>query len=159
MATERRFEYKGSLIGAVLGLVFTVIFLIGMFYIAQFVMRLLWYATPLILIALLIIDYRVPLNYLKWLGKITQRSTLGGVALILLSLVGLPLVSLFLLGKALLRRRVKQMENEVREQREGRLIDYEELESEPLDLDRLKEAEQARRKPPKENGSYDQFFE
>lgn len=160
MAPQRRFDFSSNNpLAAIFSLVIAVLVLIGLIYVAQFIMRILWLLTPLLIIAVLIMDYKVVWNYIQWLGAVTKRNTLGGVVLILLSLLGLPLVSVFLLGKILLRRQLKSMEEESRNRREGQLIDYEEIESEPLDLDQLEQETKAKRASERRKDDYDQFFE
>lgn len=144
-----------SIIGVVLG----ILFLLGLFFIARFIFTILYYLSPIMLIAALIVDHKVVTGYGKWLLRLTKDNALLGIGAILLTVLGFPLVTLFLLGKALLRKRVKEAQEEAMQQREGEYIEYEELNSEPLDLPQIeqweKQAEERRRK----NNDYDDFFD
>jgi len=144
-----------SIIGVVLG----ILFLLGLFFIARFIFTILYYLSPIMLIAALIVDHKVVMGYGKWLLRLTKDNAIMGIGAILLTVLGFPLVTLFLLGKALLRKRVKEAQEEVTQQREGEYIEYEELNSEPLDLPQIeqweKQAEERRRK----NNDYDDFFD
>ena len=144
-----------SIIGVVLG----ILFLLGLFFIARFIFTILYYLSPIMLIAALIVDHKVVMGYGKWLLRLTKDNAIMGIGAILLTVLGFPLVTLFLLGKALLRKRVKEAQEEVTQQREGEYIEYEELNSEPLDLPQIeqweKQAEERRRK----SNDYDDFFD
>jgi hypothetical protein len=80
----------------------------------------------------------------------------GGILAIILSVLGFPVVSGFLLGKAILDRRVRLYQKELTKHTEGELVDYEDIteteEGEILDLETL---------PPGTRGqnSYEQFFD
>ncbi|HMQ49841.1 MAG TPA: hypothetical protein PKA00_20430 [Saprospiraceae bacterium] len=117
----------------------TILFLVGLYYIARFIFTILLYLSPLLLIAALVIDRKVVLDYIKWLVGLFKSSPATGMITALLSIVGFPLVSAYLLIKALLKKRIRQVAEEVRSTREGEFIEYEELDSEPLDLSRLEE--------------------
>jgi len=145
-----------TLIGVVLG----ILFLLGLFFIARFIFTILYYLSPLMIIAALIIDHKSVIGYGKWLLRLTKDNTLLGVGAILLTVLGFPLVALFLLGKALLSKRVKEVREEAEQQREGEYIEYEELDSEPMDLPRIDQWEkQAEPKKRKERNDYDDFFD
>ena len=108
-----------------------VIVLIAVFFIARGIFWLLSYLAPILLIAAAIIDHRVIINYVKWLIDLTKRNILVGLGAIVLSVIGYPVVFALLLGRALMNRKIKDMEDQERLQREGQLVDYEELDSKP----------------------------
>lgn len=160
MAERREFEFNvgGRRVPPILGIVIFVFILVALYFIARSIFWLLSILALPMLIATLIIDYRVVLGYIQWLVNLTKRNLIVGLLAILLSVLGYSLVSVFLLGKALFNRRIRQIEQEHREAKEGKLVDFEELESKPLDLDRLRE----RRKQPRprdDDEKYDDFFE
>jgi len=111
------------------------------------------------LIVALIVDYKVVTGYGKWLVKLTKDNALLGIGAILLTVLGFPLVSLFLLGKALLRKRVKDAREEAMQQREGEYIEYEELDSEPMDLPQIEEWEKQTEERRRKRNDYDDFFD
>ncbi|NBC07197.1 MAG: hypothetical protein GVY26_08390 [Bacteroidetes bacterium] len=144
-----------TLIGIVLG----VLFLLGLFFIARFIFTILYYLSPIMLIVALIVDYKVVTGYGKWLLRLTKDNALLGIGAILLTVLGFPLVSLFLLGKALLRKRVKDAQEEAMQQREGEYIEYEELDSEPMDLPQIEEWEKQTEERRRKRNDYDDFFD
>ncbi len=140
--------------GSILGIIMGVLFLIGLFYIAQFIFRILYFLSPVFIIAALIMDHKVVTGYGKWLWQQLRNNPLSGVLYTLLTILGFPLVSLFLLGKAALKKKVREAQQEAEQQRQGEFADFEELDSEPLNLDRLE-----RQAPPRRDTNYDNFFD
>ncbi len=140
--TERRSEFGlsgNSIVGAIVG----IIALIGIYFVAGFIISILYKWALLLLIPAAIIDYKVITGYFKWLGRLTRKNTGAGVAAIVFSALFYPFVSIFLLGKALFKRRIKQAETQAREQREGEFIEYEEVQEEkPLELPDMEKPEQ-----------------
>jgi hypothetical protein len=106
----------------------------GLFYLVGFIFRILWFLLPAILIAVAIIDYRVITGYVTWVLSLFQRNWIVGLAASLLTVIGAPVVGLLLLGRALLRRRVKEAQAEYERQTKGELVDFEEVDSETLEL-------------------------
>lgn len=147
-----------SIIGVVLG----VLFLLGLFFVARFIFTILYYLSPIMLIAALVIDYRTVTNYGKWLLDKVKANPLLGIGGILLTVLAFPLVCLFLLGKALLKKKVREVEQEAERQREGEYTEFEELDSEPMDLKRLQEQvreQQQRQEQARSRNDYDDFFD
>lgn len=143
-----------SLIGVVLG----VLFLLGLFFIARYIFTILYSLWPIMIIVALIVDHKVVTGYGKWLLRLTKDNALLGIGAILLTVLGFPLVSLFLLGKALLRKKVKDVQEEAMQQREGEYIEYEELDSESMDLPQIEQWEKQTENRRKRN-DYDDFFD
>lgn len=117
---------------AIVGILLMVVFLVGMYYVARLIFRILYFLSPFMLIATLIIDKSVIVGYVKWLGGMTRRNPLIGIGGIVLSILGFPIVSAFLLARALLNKKMKEVQGKEKSRRETQFIDYEELDSEPL---------------------------
>lgn len=126
MENRKEFKIQGNTWGMIALLV---VGLIAVFIIARGIFWLLSLVAPILLIAAAIIDHRVIVNYAKWLVDLTKRNILVGLGAILLSIVGYPVVFALLLGRALMNRKLKDMEAQERVHRDGELIDYEELET------------------------------
>lgn len=130
---EYRFSNDNPL-STLAGILVAVLLFMGLFYLVGFIFRILWFLLPAILVAVAIIDYRVITGYVKWVFSLFQRNWIVGLAAALLTVVGAPVVGLLLLGRALFRRRVKDAQAEYERQTKGELVDYEEVDSETLDL-------------------------
>lgn len=142
---------SGNLLWSVLVGIFV---LVGLYFLARFIFRILYFLSPLLLIATLIIDHKVVVNFGKWVVNLFRQNVVLGIGATLLSIFGFPIVTTFLFGKALLNRRIKQAEAEHERQTKGEMIDYEELDSEPLDLRQLEKETRTR----EEDNEYEDLF-
>jgi hypothetical protein len=105
----------------------------GIFKLTQWVFSMLYAVAPVVLIAALIIDARVYKELWQSVVQLYRRSIGLGIAVSILGLAFYPLVATYLLIKALLRRQPEARKEEIRRMKEGELVDFEELESEPLE--------------------------
>ena len=138
------------------GILILIGFLVAMYFIIKYTLLALTVVAPLMLIATLIIDRSVVFNYVKWIGSTLKSNPLLGIGAILFTIFGYTLVFPFLFGKALLKKKFKDARQQYENERQGELVDFEEIESKPntekpLELPQLKK--QAK------GGEYDQLFE
>lgn len=88
---------------------------------------------PIIIIATLIIDYKVVIDYFKWLGKLVKDNPVIGIVAIILSFLGSAFVSVFLLSKAIFKKKMKQITEQrfpnQQQTQEGEFVDFEEVDS------------------------------
>lgn len=119
--------------GLLIGLAIFAALLYGMFKLTQWIFSILYAIAPVMLIATLIIDARVYKELWQSLVRLFRRSIGLGIVVSILGLAFYPLVATYLLIKALLRRQHKTRQEEIRRVKEGDLVDFEELESEPLE--------------------------
>lgn len=110
----------------ILGFVFIGLFIMAAFYIAQGIFTLLMWLAPVLLVATLIIDYKVVLNYGKWIIAKFSRSPLSGVTWSLITVFGFPIVIAFLLFKAITQKKLAE-QNAQWEQNNGEYIEYVEV--------------------------------
>lgn len=150
-------EVRFSYINVIFGVVFLVFAFMAVFWLAKGIFTILAWLAPILLIATLIIDYRIILNYGKWILHQLKTNTLVGVGMSLLTVVGFPVVSFFLFGKALLKRKLKSLESSYREERTESYSDYEIVEediSTRLELPPLE-----RRRAKTASDDYEQLFD
>jgi hypothetical protein len=142
----------------IIGIVMLAVFFMALFYLARFVFTILYYLSPVLFVAALIIDYKVVLGYLQWLGGLFRRNPIIGILAIVLSVVGFPVLAAFLLGKALVKKRVRDAQDEAQRAREGEYADFEELEieDEPEPKQPLRQASPRSEAP--HTNQYDDFF-
>lgn len=133
--TNGRFQFRSSgfnpfsfIIGALI-----VFFL---FWIVSRLVQFIWWlgliAMPVLLIITFILNRQILFNYVRSIRRNYQRSTALGVTTTVLSVIGLPFVSLFLFGRALLMRRAQKAQEAAyaaEEARYGEYIQYEEVDS------------------------------
>ncbi len=143
------------------GLIIMAVIIVGLFVLANFIFRILYYLSPVFLIAALILDYRTVIDYGKSLVNLTKKNLLWGIGAIVLTLLGFPLVMTFLFGKALLKRNARKYREEMRRQHEGELTDYEEVDEEQLRLPKVEKRKKTKTKIEirEKRNDYDDLFE
>ena len=142
---------------SIFSILMVILVMVGLFFLARFIFTILYYLSPIMLIAALVIDHKVVTGYVQWIFGLLKKNPILGIGSLLLTILGFPIVTAFLLGRALFRKRVKQAQEEGTRRRQGEFIEYEELDSEPLELPELKKEETKKDKPG--NQAYDDFFE
>ncbi|WP_367391370.1 hypothetical protein [Lewinella sp. LCG006] len=160
MTTQRSYQFGGnnkSPFQGIVGIVVGILFLFALFFFVQILFKILWFLLPVIVIATAVIDYKVILNYFGWIGKLFKNNALAGLAMSALTIIGAPVVALFLLGKALLRKKIKDVQTEAELRQNGEFVEYEELDSETMDLPPLESPLRAD-PPPKKDTGYDDMF-
>ena len=123
---------------------------IGIFFAAQFIYKILLWASPVLLLLTFILDYRVPINFVKLLIAFTRQNLIAGIFFIVLSVIFFPVISLFLLFKAMFNMKVKKFTDQVKQENET-YVPYEEVEDEPLIT--------VPRKDTEKRYNYDKLFE
>ncbi|MEM9990439.1 MAG: hypothetical protein AAF738_01680 [Bacteroidota bacterium] len=165
-----------SLLDMIVGILTIFLLVIGFFYVAKLGFQLLKWIAPALLIATLIINHKVFLNYFLWLKRLFQKSLLSGIGMTLVTIVFHPVVALLLFFRAFFGWRVRksmgafqeryqqQQENFYQQQqhspqdariqpRVGEYVTYEEVEIEEDD-----NSKKQKRKSSDAN-DYNQFFE
>ena len=157
----RRIYYNSRKSGpfeSIISMVLMVLFFYLLFSFAAFVFEILWYVAPIFVVATLIIDHTIITNYVNWIFQKLKTNPVFGLGIIALTVFGFPVVSGYLLGKALLKKRIVKMTKQFEQKAggsDGEFIDYEEIDSEPLELPDLP----PRSKQRMENNKYDDLFE
>lgn len=134
-----------------------VVVLIAVFYIVGSILKLLAYAAPVLLIIALIFDYNTVLNYGKWLIDMTKRNPLTGIGAIALSILAYPLVFTYLLARAYMTKKFKDLKTDYETQQQGEFVDYEVIEEKPLIIDIPPTRPKREPRPP--SNDYDNMFE
>ena len=153
MADNR--ENTGGPFNSIVGILMVVGVILAIYYISSLVFRLLYFVSPVLLVATLIIDYKVVVNFVKWLVSLIKRNAILGIGATLLSLVAYPITSIFLLGSALFKRKVNQVRTNYQMQKEGELVDFEEIESRPSKL----ELPDLEKRTQQKDNDYEQLFD
>lgn len=133
---EKKYEFKSDSnnpLSTIITVVFVILVLFLLFRLFAFVTRILTFLTPILLIATLIIDHKVVLNYVKMLVNMTKKSWPMGLGATILSIIGIPFVSVFLFSKAMLKRKVKKVVTKAKAEREGEFVTFEELDDEVVE--------------------------
>jgi len=164
-------QSKGSsFVNFIPGILMMVAAFVVIYYVTTGIYAVLSYIAIGLFVAAAIIDYRVILNYGKMLINMIKRNPIAGLAVTGLSVFFYPLVGVFLFGKALLLRKVRQFtekldpefqQRQQQQRAEDEFVDYEEVEdirperSKPIELPPIKE--KSKQTPPQTD--YDDLFE
>lgn len=132
---QQRPGNTSSPFGGIIGIIMAVVIFYLLFKLASFVFSIIWSAAPFIFLASLFIDHKVFTEYANTVYGLFKRNWVYGLVAGILSIALFPLVSLYLLGKALYRRNMKKAREEMETRRHGELIDYEEIDSEIIEMD------------------------
>ena len=153
---EERKSQFGLSSNSIIGAIVMVMSLVAIYIIAGFIFSLLYKYSLLLLIPVALIDYKVITGYFAWLGRLLKNNTTVGLTAVVFSALGYPFVSLFLFGKALFKRKIKQVEKEVQQKQEGEFVDFEDVvEEPPLQLPEVEKQTKAA----EGKGDYDNMFE
>ncbi|MBK8501451.1 MAG: hypothetical protein IPL46_04150 [Saprospiraceae bacterium] len=79
MTYHDNFEKRYNSSNAIVGILFMVVVLFILFWLAKSVFTILAWLAPALFVAALIIDYRSVLNYGKWLVNQLKNNTLNGI--------------------------------------------------------------------------------
>jgi hypothetical protein len=141
----------------IIGFIFLVLLLVGLFFIAKGIFKILTLAAPVLIVLALIINYRTIINYFKFMLSLVQRSPLTGIIAILLSVIGFPILSGVLFGKAILDRKVRKLRKAQEMHRQGEFVEFEEVikprNNETLDLPEIEKPS-----PAKKDNRYEDLF-
>ena len=157
--TERRFysfdsNSNGRNANPLFGILVGMVILIGLFFVARFIVRILYILAPIFLIIAAIVDHKVIVNFAKWLVSTIKKSPPLGIGVAIASAIGYPFLFLILMGRALFNKRVKDANSAFERYTKGEEVEFEELDSEPLELPELDEEISSR----KRSNDYDDVF-
>ncbi|HRQ29906.1 MAG TPA: hypothetical protein PLU49_07510 [Saprospiraceae bacterium] len=138
---ERKYYFQdsGSLNKAWIGLLFMGILIFLIFLLLKSLYKILWIASPVLIIATLIIDRQVIFRYLRMVKRLISRNFLTGLILVILSILVFPFLSVGMLANAILNRKIRSKAKEF-----GQVSPHEEFsayEEMDIDLPKVKETE------------------
>lgn len=156
MTTRREFQIGGSNnpLGGIGALIVLILFFVALYFIAKGLFTILSWVAPVLLILTLIIDYKVIIDYGKWIGKLFKNNILTGILAVLLTVIGFPIAAGFLFSRALVRRKLRNLGHDPDAASSPEYAEFEEVveEEDFLELPPIE-------KPPQEtNGDYDELF-
>lgn len=164
--TQRRVDINPfNAIGAIL---VAILVFWGLSLAFSLIFKLLAFAAPFLLIGAAIIDYTTITDFVKWVFKMLKENPLMGIAAIMLTVFGFPIISGFLFGKAYLRKKVRKIASQYDVETKGEIVDYEEVEDIEEDFEKLELPPKRRARPEpiqqkraEENSSddYEQLFD
>ncbi len=124
----------------------------GLFYLAS-------WAMPILAILTLVLNYRVYLDYGKFIQRVFQENWVFGIGLVLLSITLMPFLILYLFSKAILTRKLenKDVKDFWDKKKDGgdEYVEFEEVNDEPtiIELPKLDKKIKDR-----QGNDYDDYF-
>ena len=142
MAIGNRFpQQRGGQMGGIIGIIMMAVVVIGLYFVVRGIFNLLYFIAPVLLIATLIIDYKIVLNYLKQLGGLFKTNPLYGIGATAFTFFLYPIVFVVLLFRALSGKGRQRIFNSAGQtDNSAEFSEYEEIEDDldlGLDLDDL----------------------
>ncbi len=119
----------------IVGFAFMVMIFVALFFLAKGLFTVLSWVAPVLIIGALIINYKTILNFIKFMWALLKRNPLGGILGIVLSVIGFPILSGVLFGKAILDRKVKKLSEAYQARTEGEFVEFEEVIREERDTE------------------------
>lgn len=113
----------------VTGILIMVLLMVGLFYVAKGIFWLLAKAAIFLLAGAIIVHYPTVVGFLRWLWDTLRQQFLLGMFFLALSVLLYPILFAFLFLRALVNRKISNLEAVMRKEREGEFVDFEELES------------------------------
>ena len=133
---------------------------VALWFVAKSIFTLLAWVAPVLLIAAAVINHKVVLGYGTFLLNLLKRNPVMGIVGVLMSFFFYPVVSLFLLGKALLYRKVETLKKEFETKHGGGTTEEEFTEYEEVELPKEKPLDLPRRRPLQEKqNEYEELFD
>ncbi len=132
MAKQKQFKFGGT--NPLIILIGIVIVIGLLFWVAKKVLSLLAWAAPVFLLVALIVNYRVVLGYGRWLIDTLKSNLVFGLVATLFTIMGFPLVAIYLLLRALASKGIGSGKKES-------FSEYEEVDEDFLDISEIKEYE------------------
>ena len=141
----------------IFGFIFLLLVLVGLFFVAKSLFTVLLWLSPVLLVAALVVNHRTVINYLKFIVSLLGRSPLAGIIAIILSILGFPVLSGVLLGKAFFDRKVRRLRQAHQAQEAGEFVEYEEVRK-PARKDDLELPPMEKQQPEKKDNRYENLF-
>ena len=141
----------------IFGFIFLLLVLVGVFFVAKSLFTVLLWLSPVLIVGALIVNYKTVLNYLKFILSLLQRSPLAGIIAIVLSILGFPILSGVLLGKAFFDRKVRRLRQAHQAQEAGEFVEYEEI-IKPTRKEELELPPMEKQQPEKKDNRYENLF-
>ncbi len=151
---------KGSPLGSFGPIIALVLFFVLLFFVAKGLFWILSWVAPVLLLATLVIDHKVVVDYGKFIWKLLRENPLMGIVGIVLSVIGFPVVSGFLFLKAIARKTINsKLKSMGHTEEEEEFAEYEEVKEE--DFLKLPDVEKATRSRTTDTSTneYEDLFE
>ncbi len=129
MANQQKQKGSSNPLGNLTFIAMAIGALILMFFLARIAFNLIYWISPFLFLATLVIDYKVVVNYGKWMLGLFKMNPLYGIGAGVVTFFVYPVVAVFLFGKALIKKKIGSMKDQLDKKVNGEYAEYEEVEA------------------------------
>ena len=154
---------------SILSILFLVAIFVGLYYVATGIFTLLSWLAPVMFLGALLINYKVVLNYGKWLFHTLKTNFIMGLGAVLLMIFGYPIIAGYLLLKAIVSRKLEKVQRDFEERSRTQYAEYEEADIEveyedlsedpPLNLNEARKSKSTRNIIEDDFSDYEDLFQ
>jgi hypothetical protein len=141
----------------IVGIIFLVLLLVALFFLAKGIFTILAWLSPVLILGAIILNYKTVLGYLKFILSLFQRNPLAGIIAVLLSVLGFPILSGVLFGKAIFDRKIRRLQRAHEASEAAEYVPYEEV-IKPDPKESLELPPLDKQKAEKKENRYDNLF-
>ncbi len=142
-------------------IIMLVLFFAALIFLIKGIFQIMAFVAPALLIGALIVDYKVVVSYGKMLFNLLKSNILMGIGAVFLTVVAFPVVAAFLLGKALFKKKVNQIRQDMETKTQGEYAEFEEMESEikRVELPPVPKRQKEKQKLKETRNDYENLFD
>ena len=127
MANQQKQQGSSNPLGNFTYIAMAIGALILLFFLARIAFNLIYWIAPFLFIATLVMDYKVVVDYGKWVLGLFKMNPLYGIGASVVTFFVYPVVAVFLFGKALVKKKVGAMKEQFDKKVNGEYTEYEEV--------------------------------
>lgn len=129
MANQQKQRGSSNPLGNLTFIAMAIGALILLYFLAKAAFTIVLWIAPFLFLATLVIDYKVVINYGKWVLSLFKTNPLYGIGASAVTFFFFPVVAFFLFGKALVQKKIGTMKEQLDKKVNGEYAEYEEVEA------------------------------
>ena len=134
MANQQKQRGSSNPLGNLTFIAMAIGALILLFFLARIAFNIVYWIAPFLFLATLVIDYKVVVDYGKWVLGLFKMNPLYGLGASVVTFFVYPVVAFFLFGKALVKKKIGSMKEQLDKKVNGEYAEYEEVETVETDF-------------------------
>ena len=128
MANQQKQQGSSNPLGNLTFIAMAIGALIVLYFLARIAFNLVYWISPFLFLATLVMDYKVVVDYGKWILGLFKMNPLYGLGASVVTFFVYPVVAFFLFGKALVKKKIGAMKEQLDKKVNGEYTEYEEVE-------------------------------
>lgn len=127
MANQQKQKGSSNPLGNLTFIAMAIGALILLFFLARIAFNIVYWIAPFLFLATLVMDYKVVVDYGKWVLGLFKMNPLYGLGASVVTFFVYPVVAFFLFGKALVKKKIGSMKDQIDKKVNGEYTEYEEV--------------------------------